>query len=293
MAVQARSIVSQRQRPSARHAGTPTATADAYGAVTARFGTSGAGTRAGAVRRAFDPGVGGDRDRRSGGGAGVDSDRRQPEGSGAPRRTRARWVFDGFIAGMGTASGTRLVLGHWTDSPFGPVSDVMLERPDGHRVLLAPDRRTADFIADTYSFDEVRVEPVAVRITAGCWTVSSRSLSLRFVTGRRGPLGLLLSAVPRFLAVRPWWIALVDRPARVLRGVRTRGSAGGGRREWYGARDLRPVASVTARFEGVGLGPLAPVAPAVRFGFGSTPRGPSVVRVTTTVEGPGTTRGRV
>ncbi|WP_439947444.1 hypothetical protein [Streptomyces sp. BBFR109] len=220
----------------------------------------------------------------------MDSDRRPPEESGTPRRTRTRWVFDGFIAGLGTASGTRLVLGHWTDSPFGPVSDVMLERPDGHRVLLAPDRRTADFIAGTYSFDEVRVEPVAVRVAAGCWAVSSRSLSLRFVTGRRGPLGLLLSAVPRFLAVRPWWIAVVDRPARVLRGVRTRGSAGGGRREWYGARDLRPVLRATARFDGVDLGPPAPVAPAVRFGFGSTPRGPCVVRVTTTVEGPGTTR---
>ncbi|MFQ6148405.1 hypothetical protein ACLMNJ_35970 [Streptomyces seoulensis] len=219
----------------------------------------------------------------------MDSGRRPPREPGATRRGGARWVFDGFIAGVGTASGTRLVLGHWTDSPFGPVSDVMLERADGHRVLLAPDARTADFIARTYSFDEVRVEPVVVRAAAGRWSVSSDSLSLCFSTGRRGPLGLLLSAVPRALAVRPWWIALLDRPARVLRGVRTRGSAGGGRREWYGARDLRPVGSAAARFDGVDLGPLAPVAPAVRFGFGSTPRGPCVVRVTTTVEVPGAT----
>ncbi|MFF8595075.1 hypothetical protein ACF061_27220 [Streptomyces sp. NPDC015220] len=211
--------------------------------------------------------------------------RRSPGGSGGTRSGRTRWVFDGFIAGMGTASGTRIVLGHWTASPFGPVSDVMVERPDGHRVLLAPDPEAADFIARTYAFDEVRVEPVVVRAAAGSWTVAADSLSLRFTTGRRGLLGLLLSAVPRALAVSPRWIALVDRPARVLRGVRTRGTAGGGRHEWYGARDLRPVVAATAAYEGADLGPLAPVAPAVRFGFGSTPRRPCVVRVTTTVEG--------
>ncbi|MBI0381305.1 hypothetical protein JBE27_34865 [Streptomyces albiflaviniger] len=45
------------------------------------------------------------------------------------RATRpARLRFDGWIAGMGTSSGTRVVLGHWERSPFGPFSDVMLDR---------------------------------------------------------------------------------------------------------------------------------------------------------------------
>ena len=43
--------------------------------------------------------------------------------------------FDGWILGLGTTSGTRLVVGHWPRSPLGAVSDVMVERPDGHRVL--------------------------------------------------------------------------------------------------------------------------------------------------------------
>jgi hypothetical protein len=38
--------------------------------------------------------------------------------------------FDGRIAGVGNASGTQLVLGHWPRSLFGPVSDVMVERPE-------------------------------------------------------------------------------------------------------------------------------------------------------------------
>ncbi|MGQ4418181.1 hypothetical protein ACN6LA_004748 [Streptomyces sp. SAS_269] len=202
-------------------------------------------------------------------------------------RNRARPAplrFDGWIAGVGTSSGTRLVVGHWVRSPFGPFSDVMLERADGHRLLLAPTPRTARFIGSTYTFDEVRVVPVRVRADDGCWTVDAEPLlRLRFTVGRRGATGLLLRAVPGALAASPAWTAVTDPLARLLMGVRTRGSAGEGRREWYGARDLRALTTATATFEGRDLGALGPVAPPVRFGFGSTPRRPSLVRVTTTV----------
>ncbi|WP_217239369.1 hypothetical protein [Streptomyces sp. AC555_RSS877] len=199
-------------------------------------------------------------------------------------KTRPRVRFDGWIAGVGTSGGTRIVLGHWSRSPFGPFSDVMLERADGERLLLAPTQETADFIRGTYAFDAVRVVPVDVSVADGTWTVTAGSLDLRFSTGRRGLLGFLLCAVPGVLARRPVWSALVDRPARVLlAGVRTRGSAGGGRREWYGARDLRPVTALSAVFEGRDLGVLALVEPPVRFGFGSVPRTPALTRVTTTV----------
>ncbi|MFF1719105.1 hypothetical protein [Streptomyces sviceus] len=196
-----------------------------------------------------------------------------------------RLRFDGWIAGLGTASGTRVVLGHWPRSPFGPFSDVMLERPDGERLLLAPTRETADFVNGTYVFDTVRVLPVGVRVTGDVWSVTAGPLDLRFTAGRRRLLGLLLCAVPGVLARQPAWCALTSLPASVLLpGVRTRGSARSGRREWYGARDLRPVHAVSGRFEGVDLGAAAPVAPPVRFGFGSVPRNPSLTRVTTTVD---------
>ncbi|MFF9409700.1 hypothetical protein ACF1B0_29880 [Streptomyces anandii] len=192
--------------------------------------------------------------------------------------------FDGWIAGMGTSSGTRIVLGHWQRSPFGAFSDVMLERADGERLLLAPTRPTADFISGTYVFDGARVVPVDVSVTDGTWTVAAGPLNLCFTTGRRRFLGLVLCAVPAVLARRPVWSALTDWPARLLLpGVRTRGSAGGGRREWYGAQDLLPISEVSASFEGADLGTLAPVEPPVLFGFGSAPRKPAVTRVTTTV----------
>jgi hypothetical protein len=200
----------------------------------------------------------------------------------SPRSVRLR--FDGWIAGIGTTSGTRLVLGHWPCSPFGPISDVMLERADGHRLLLAPTRRAADFIAGTYAFDEVRVVPLRVRVAGDHWTLAAEGLlDLRFTVGRRGPVGLLLRAVPGTAATRTCWTALTDVPARLLFDARTRGTAGGGRYEWYGARDLHPITTVTATHEGRDLGPLTTVDPPVRFGFGSTPRTPCLVRVTTTV----------
>ncbi|MEV7030375.1 hypothetical protein AB0N99_09130 [Streptomyces sp. NPDC093272] len=198
---------------------------------------------------------------------------------------RPRLCFDGWIAGLGTTSGTRIVLGHWPRSPFGPFSDVMLERSDGERLLLAPTRRTAEFVGDTYHFDRVRVLPVDVTVLAGTWTVTAGGLHLRFATGRRTLLGHLLRAVPGPLARRPAWAAVTDGIARtLLPGVRTRGSAGGGRREWYGAQDLLSIRDLSGTYDGEDLGALAPVEPPVRFGFGSVPHRPALTRVTTTIE---------
>lgn len=197
-----------------------------------------------------------------------------------------RLRFDGWIAGLGTTSGTRLVVGHWPGSPFGPFSDVMVERRDGSRMLLAPTAAVAAFVAETYSFDEVRVVPTAVSSGDAAWTVTAGALALRFEVGGRGALGRLLRAVPAPLAGWLPWVRLIGGPARLLQGVRTYGSAGNGRREWYAARDLHRITTATGSLDGVDLGSLAAVDPPVRFGFGSTPRFPALVRVTTTVAVP-------
>lgn len=201
-------------------------------------------------------------------------------------RRGERLVFDGWIAGLGTCSGNRIVVGHWPRSPFGAFTDVMLERADGHRVLLAPTEQIAEFVAATYTFDSVEIGPVTAS-PGESWILDAPGLRVEFDLGPRARLGRLLRLVPASLAGRTWWITLIDGPARrVMPGVRTRGTAGNGRREWYGARDLRPIRSLRAALEGVDLGGLAPVDPPVRFGFGSVPPRPALVRVTTTVEFP-------
>ncbi|MGH3568692.1 MAG: hypothetical protein ACRDRH_22230 [Pseudonocardia sp.] len=192
--------------------------------------------------------------------------------------------FDGSIAGLGTAIGLRVVVGHWPRSPFGAFTDVMVEQPDGHRVLLAPSRDVADFVAGIYRFDEIRLTPVHASVCGPRWGITAGPLQVTFDVGGRPPLGLLLRLMPRRLATARWWISAVDVVAcRVLPGVRTRGSADGGHQEYYAALDLHRISSAAVSWEGDDQGTLAAVTPPVRFGFGSTPTDPSLVRVVTLV----------
>lgn len=201
------------------------------------------------------------------------------------KQGRLRERFTGRIAGVGSTSGVRVVVGRWDDSPWGGFADVMVEDASGHRVLLAPDERVRDFVAATYSFDEQVLEPVTVADTADGWQVTTPSLSLRLTVGGRTPLGAALALVPARVATSPAWCGVVDPVARVvLRGVRTRGTAGGDRREWYGATSVVGVTAIQGEWRGTDLGTLAPVDPPCRFGFSSTPERPSVTSVVTTIE---------
>ncbi len=202
---------------------------------------------------------------------------------------RGRHRFHGAIAGVGSSSGVRIVVGRWRQSPLGAFADVMLAEPDGTRVLLAPDEDVAEFVSTTYRFDRVEIGPVEVTFEDGAgvtsWHVVAPGLEMTIGIGRRLPLGWLLRLVPKRLATAPLWARLTDPVARVvLRGVRTRGSAGNERLEYYGATDLRRITKLTGSWQDTDLGVLASVSPEPRFGFGSTPRRPSVTSIVTTID---------
>jgi hypothetical protein len=234
-----------------------------------------------------------------------------------------RWQFTGHIAGAGTTGGTRLVLGAWGASPHGPFADVMVAHPDGRRELLAPDDWVADFVSATYVFDDVRQVPVSVTVTepaveAGAesagraraesaggdrapsaggagrtartgsrWTVRAGPLHWEFTVGPRSAWGHLLRAVPPRLG-RTLAVARVsDRVASVVMpGVRTLGTAGNDRLEWYAARDLHRITASTASWDGLDLGGLTDMDPPPQFGFSSTPRTPMLTTLTSTVRVP-------
>ena len=203
-----------------------------------------------------------------------------------PRRTPDD-RFTGRIAGFGTVSGTRIVIGMWDESPLGRFADVMLEDARGHRVLLAPSVEVADYVRSTYTFDDVQIVPVSRRRVDGGIAVVAGDLDVRMTVGEISWLGVLLRLVPRRLATRPAWLAVIDPVARVLvRGARTAGTAGGGRREYYGVTLARRLSSVVVTRSGVDLGALAPHSPPVRFGFGSAPAQPSLVDVVSTIRLP-------
>lgn len=240
----------------------------------------------------------------------------------APTRT---WRFSGRIAGWGTAGGTRFVVGNWHTTPLGSFAGVMVQRPDGHRVLLAPSTEVAEFVSATYQFDSVepanmtvhrysptspagaRARDAAARgmadpgsrqppvpaeamprtapTTAGeQWRIEAGPLTATLRIGKRAAVGWLLRALPTAVAGAPWFTLLTDPIARVaLPGVRTRGSAGGGRREYYGASDLHRLVGARTSWDGTDLGAMVPIDPPVQFGFASTPAKPSVTDLITTV----------
>ena len=195
--------------------------------------------------------------------------------------------FSGWIAGVGTGRGHRLVIGHWHASPFGQVTDAMVEDPAGRRSLYAPTPELAEFLAGIYRFDEVQVGSCSARRAGSCWEVQAGPLQLSFTIGRRSLLGWLLWAIPAPLARARWWVSLLDQVARrLLPGVRTRGGTRNGRRQWYGARDLHRIVAARATLRGRDLGALGPVRPPVGFGFGSVPDQPSLVHLTSIIESP-------
>jgi hypothetical protein len=193
--------------------------------------------------------------------------------------------FTGWIAGFGTGSGCRVVIGHWHRSPYGALTDVMVEDPAGHRTLYAPTSQLGEFLAAVYSFHDVQVARCSARCSGPRWRVQAGPLQVSLIIGRRNLLGWLLWAMPAALARTPWWAGLMDLPARrLLPGVRTRGRSRDGRRQWYGAQDLHPIVAAEAVLDGRDLGALRAVQPPVGFGFGSVPGRPSLVHLTTMIE---------
>src|ERR1700710_2362097 len=92
--------------------------------------------------------------------------------------------FTGRIAGFGTSSGERIVIGMWSSSPFGRFADVMIEHPDGRRLFLAPTDDIAAYVSSTYTFDAVEVVDVRFsRVTGGLRAIAG-TLDVTLEVGR-------------------------------------------------------------------------------------------------------------
>ena len=157
---------------------------------------------------------------------------------------RTLMAFDGDITGVGTQSGHRLVIGRWRASPFGAFA-----RRDARGTgrpspaARAAARPVADFVAATYRFDLIEVTP------------GGRRARRRAPAGRRcrpdhrdrrrhahRPRTACFAWCPALWPDRAGGARRSTRLAvLVMHGVRTRGTAGGGRTEWYGATDQRRV----------------------------------------------------
>jgi hypothetical protein len=185
----------------------------------------------------------------------------------------------GVIASAGFATGDRVVVGHWTEGPLGPMTDLMWAAPNGQRTLVAPSKAVADFVSSVYVFDAVEIVDMEVEAAGG------RGLSVR--AGRRA-IELRAGHGVRLPIPRPAWVTrFVEAPvARALLGVHTYGRSPTGVREWYQAAGYRRLVVARAMLDGTDLGRMAPIEPPCRFGFSEPPRRPSWVDVRPLLEGP-------
>ncbi len=190
----------------------------------------------------------------------------------------------GSIVSSGFASGDRVVVGHWSETPIGPLTDVMWAAPDGRRTLFVPSREAADFVGGVYEFDRTEVVPFEVVRTGRTLDVRAGDRALHFVS-RRG----ITIPVPRPAAFTRW----VEAPlAKGLLGVVVHGTSPTGVREWYRADRWAPLRRAAARVGGTPLGKMAPVSPSCGFGFSEPPARPSWVDVRPLLEYPAETGPR-
>jgi hypothetical protein len=132
----------------------------------------------------------------------------------SPLARREQERFSGWIAGLGTASGHRLVVGTWPTSPFGMVTDVMVEDPGGHRTLYAPTPQLAAFLGAAYRFDDVQVVPCSARRSGPDWMVQAGPLQLSFTIGRRTSwAGCCGRSPPRWPEPPGGWACWTSPPA--------------------------------------------------------------------------------
>ena len=200
-------------------------------------------------------------------------------------------LFEGAITASGFDSGDSVVVGTWARSPFGQFIDVMWRTPAGHRRLLAPDERVADYVSELYEFDEVSVVPISGGIRGQTLDVSAGPLRLEAIMAARQWQSVLFALRPRFLRRSPTWIRIEDRLARPFvgpllgggRGVRASGIAPGGQQEFYGADDWRRLARATLLVEGVDAGPMADMPADFGVGLSAFPTAPASVRVGTMI----------
>ncbi len=159
---------------------------------------------------------------------------------------RHREDFSGWIAGLGTDRGHRLVVGHWPSSSYGPVTDVMAEDPAGHRTLYAPTPQLAALLLGAaYRLHDVQLAPCSARRSGACW-MSPHG-------------GCCQESAP-------------------VAGPATDAASG------PAPMNCNSLIAADATLAGRGLGALRAVHPPVGFGFGSVRPDRPWVHLTTTIE---------
>ena len=182
-------------------------------------------------------------------------------------------IFKGRITSSGFESGDRIVVGAWKESPFGEFTDIMWAKPDGTRVLIAPNQEIVDYVTAMYSFDEVLLEDIVTTGEDRNQKVKSNTMELDFSWNRGLPIPfkrslLFISTVELFFA-------------KLFFGTRTYGVTKNNRKEWYAIDRVSKIKNATAQISGKDAGKFTHMNEPCKFGFSEAPKKPSSCEVRT------------
>ena len=187
-----------------------------------------------------------------------------------------REVFRGRIFSSSFERGDRVVIGAWDDSPLGGFTNIMWADPNGNRTLLSPSEIHAEYVSSLYSFEEIRIVPVDVKIDGKSISVKADDFSVYMSWGFRFPLPF-----PRPL----WFISSVENFfAKTLFGTRTHGIANNGSEEWYSIRSISWLKGASAIVSGDNLGAMSSRTESSCFGFSEPPIRPAAVSLSSIIE---------
>ena len=182
-------------------------------------------------------------------------------------------VFKGRISSSGFASGDRIVVGDWKESPLGSFTDIMWARPDGHRTLIAPNQEVVDYVEGMYSFDEIKIQDITVTEKERRFTLSCESMELDFSWKKGWKIPFRRSL---------FFIATVELFfAKLFFGTRTHGTTKNNRKEWYAIDRVSNITDASATIEGKDAGGKMPMKEPCKFGFSEAPKKPSSCEVRT------------
>ncbi len=185
-------------------------------------------------------------------------------------------MFIGRITSTSFATGDRIVIGDWEESPLGSFTNVMWARKDGKRILISPSKKCAEYVSKIYSFEEVRICPIEVIREDKKLQVKGPNLVLNMEWGRS-----LMIPIKR----PRWFISTIECiVGNLIFGSKTYGKTRDGRKEWYMIKGISKVSKAYGEYNGETFGSMEKNLNPSLFGFSEPPKIPSSVLVNSIIE---------
>jgi hypothetical protein len=186
-------------------------------------------------------------------------------------------IFEGRITSCGFSSGDRIVIGTWINTPFGSFSDIMWAKPDGTKVLIAPNQKIANYISSLYDFDIIKIEELDIESDENMMKIETKDLNCHFEWSR---------GVSFLIKKRPlWFVASIEYFfGWLIFGTKTYGKTKNGKKEWYAVDRLSRLTLADVEFNGKNLGEQTKFHPKANFGFSDPPKMPCSALVRSHIE---------